>query len=72
MSEGDNLCQRTAAADRRHAEAIARDYSAGAATVDFQDLDAWLGKLKTGTTPDLSAEFESTAPTLREILALLR
>ncbi|NKY61075.1 hypothetical protein HGA15_34090, partial [Nocardia flavorosea] len=54
------------------AEQIARDYSVGAATVDFQNLDAWLGKLKTGTVPDLSAKFDSTAPALREILVPLR
>ncbi len=39
---------RAAAADREHAEQLAEDYAVGAATVDFQDLDAWLGRLKEG------------------------
>ncbi|NKY61029.1 hypothetical protein HGA15_33825, partial [Nocardia flavorosea] len=59
-ARGELARERAAAADRNHAEQIARDYSVGAATVDFQNLDAWLGKLKTGTVPDLSAKFDST------------
>ncbi|NKY61060.1 hypothetical protein HGA15_34005, partial [Nocardia flavorosea] len=59
-ARGEPARERADAADRNRAEQIARDYSVGAATVDFQNLDAWLGKLKTGTVPDLSAKFDST------------
>ncbi|MFF7940792.1 hypothetical protein ACFZC5_13855 [Nocardia gamkensis] len=64
--------ERALAIDREHAEHVAQDYAVGAATVDFQNLDAWLVKLEAGTTAELTAEFEATAPTLREILTPLR
>ncbi|QXU56536.1 hypothetical protein KI427_26750 (plasmid) [Rhodococcus ruber] len=63
---------RAAAADREHAEQLAEDYAVGAATVDFQDLDAWLGRLKEGTSDELAARFEATSPPLREILLPLQ
>ncbi|MGX1810624.1 hypothetical protein ACWIGI_33315 [Nocardia sp. NPDC055321] len=73
VSARDDLAaERTAAADRDRAEQLARDYAVGAATVDFQNLDAWLSSLKAGTASQLAAKFDATAPTLKEILVPLR
>lgn len=58
---------RQAAEDRR-AEQVAADYAVGASRVDHTDVDAWVGRLKAGTTAELAARFDATAPTLREIL----
>ncbi|MFI8974882.1 hypothetical protein ACIGO9_18490 [Nocardia asteroides] len=60
------------AADEAHAERIAGDYALGASTIDYRDVQAWLGKLKTGTSPQLSAKFDATAPQLEQILLPLQ
>lgn len=60
------------AADQRHAEQVATTYAVGAASIDFQHTDAWLAKLKAGTTPALAAKFDTTAPKLEQILTSLR
>ncbi|MGW4846813.1 hypothetical protein [Nocardia brasiliensis] len=62
----------TAAADIRHAEQVATDYAVGASTVDFADFNAWVARLKAGTTPQLANKFDTTAPKLREILTPLK
>ncbi|MBD0022349.1 MULTISPECIES: hypothetical protein [Gordonia] len=59
------------AADNRRAEQIALDYAVGAATTDYQKLDDWFARLKKGTTPELAAKFDATAPSLKQILAPL-
>ncbi|MEC3958391.1 hypothetical protein VMT65_35530 [Nocardia sp. CDC153] len=61
----------TAAADR-HAEQIASDYALGASTIDYHDVKGWLGRLQAGTTPQLSAKFDATAPQLEQILLPLQ
>ncbi|GAB0104535.1 hypothetical protein JMUB6875_35090 [Nocardia sp. JMUB6875] len=61
----------TAAADR-HAEQIATDYALGASTIDYHDVKGWLGRLQAGTTPQLSAKFDATAPQLERILLPLQ
>ncbi|MGW5437737.1 hypothetical protein [Nocardia asteroides] len=58
--------------DDAHAERIAGDYALGASTIDYRDVQAWLGKLKTGTSPQLSAKFDATAPQLEQILLPLQ
>ncbi|WP_228787060.1 hypothetical protein [Nocardia farcinica] len=63
---------RALAGDRDRAEQVALDYAVGAATVDHQNLDTWLAQLKNGTTGELSAKFDATAPALQEILGPLR
>ncbi|MBF6171775.1 hypothetical protein [Nocardia blacklockiae] len=60
------------AADDRHAEQVATDYSVGASTIDFQDVNAWVAKLKANTSPQLSTKFDATAPKLQEILVPLK
>ncbi|MBH0776778.1 hypothetical protein IT779_10825 [Nocardia sp. NEAU-351] len=60
------------AADDKHAEEIASSYALGASTIDYRDVNAWLGRLKTGTTPQLSAKFDATGPQLEQILLPLQ
>ncbi|MGY1898613.1 hypothetical protein [Nocardia gipuzkoensis] len=60
------------AADNRHVEQIASDYAVGASTIDYRDLKAWLGRLRSATTPQLSAKFDATAPQLEQILLPLQ
>ncbi|WP_280437507.1 hypothetical protein [Nocardia carnea] len=60
------------AADDRHAEQLATEYAVGAATVNFQDLDAWITALKKNTTPQLAGKFDDTAPKLERILVPLQ
>lgn len=60
------------AADDRRAEQLATEYAVGAATVNFQDLDAWIAALKKNTTPQLAGKFDETAPKLEQILVPLQ
>ncbi|WP_280298066.1 hypothetical protein [Nocardia neocaledoniensis] len=60
------------AADDRHAERIATDYGVGASTIDYRDVAAWFGRLRAGTSPQLAAKFDATAPQLEQILLPLQ
>ncbi|MGW5570948.1 hypothetical protein ACWEVD_07060 [Nocardia thailandica] len=71
-ARGDLDDQRQHAADEAHAERIAADYALGASTIDYRNVKAWLAELKTGTTPQLSAKFDTTAPQLEQILLPLQ
>ncbi|MEU8897899.1 hypothetical protein AB0C65_18700 [Nocardia sp. NPDC048505] len=71
-AKGDLDDQNARAADNRHAEQIATDYAVGAATVNYQDINAWIAKLKANTTPQLSNKFDATAPKLEQILVPLK
>ncbi|WP_280436182.1 hypothetical protein [Nocardia carnea] len=62
----------TVAADNRHAEKVAMTYALGASTIDFHDVGGWLTRLKAGTSPQLSAKFDATAPQLEQILLPLQ
>jgi Mce-associated membrane protein len=59
-------------ADAAHVEQIASDYGVGASTIDYRDVRAWFTRLKTGTTPQLAAKFDATAPQLEQILLPLQ
>ncbi|UGT38830.1 hypothetical protein LTV02_22210 [Nocardia yamanashiensis] len=59
-------------ADQRHAEQVATDYAVGASTINFQDYNAWVAKLKNNTSPQLANKFDATAPKLQEILLPLK
>jgi Mce-associated membrane protein len=59
-------------ADNAHAEQVATDYAVGASTINYQDFSAWAAKLKAGTTPELGAKFDATAPKLQQILTPLK
>lgn len=59
-------------ADARHVEKIAADYGVGASTIDYRDVKAWFGRLKSGTTGQLASKFDATAPQLEQILLPLQ
>lgn len=71
-ARGDLADRDQRAADDRHAEQLATEYAVGAATVNFQDLDAWITALKQNTTPQLAGKFDETAPKLEQILVPLQ
>src|SRR5690349_1648008 len=56
------------AAAQQHAEQVATDYAVGASNIDYQNVGAWIGKLKAGTSSQLAQKFDATAPKLQEIL----
>ncbi|MGI5217826.1 hypothetical protein [Nocardia sp. CA-290969] len=62
----------TVAAGNRHAESVAMTYALGASAIDFHDVKGWLTRLKAGTSPELSAKFDATAPQLEQILLPLQ
>ncbi|MET9485282.1 MULTISPECIES: hypothetical protein [unclassified Nocardia] len=72
QSHSDVSGRDRAAADTHRAEQAATDYAVGAATVNYQDFAAWIGKLKAGTTPQLATTFDATAPKLEQVLAPLK
>ncbi|MFD0361609.1 hypothetical protein ACFQZZ_09160 [Nocardia sp. GCM10030253] len=59
-------------ADDRKAEQVATEYSVGAATVNYQDINAWVAKLKANTAPQLANKFDATGPKLEQILVPLK
>lgn len=67
LSTADQQAQSNA-----RAEKVAGDYALGAATVNYQNVGEWTTKLKAGTTPELAAKFDATAPKLQEILTPLQ
>ncbi|MEV0250391.1 hypothetical protein AB0H76_27590 [Nocardia sp. NPDC050712] len=71
-AKGDLDDKNAQAADNVHAEQVATDYAIGAATVNYQDINAWVAKLKANTTPQLSNKFDATAPKLEQILVPLK
>lgn len=71
-ARGEISDNRSAAARDAHAEQVATDYAVGASTINFADLNSWLGRLKAGTTPQLANKFEATAPQLQQILGPLK
>ncbi|WP_406235968.1 hypothetical protein [Nocardia sp. NBC_01009] len=60
------------ATDDRKAEQVATEYSVGAATVNYQDINAWVAKLKANTAPQLANKFDATGPKLEQILVPLK
>lgn len=61
-----------AAAGDKHAEDIASKYAVGASTIDYHDVKSWIERLKAGTTTQLAAKFDATAPQLEQILLPLQ
>lgn len=69
----NDLSARDAVArDNGKAEQVASDYAVGASTIDYKDATAWLGKLQSGTSPQLADKFKTTAPQLQAILTPLQ
>ncbi|MGX1806101.1 hypothetical protein ACWIGI_10345 [Nocardia sp. NPDC055321] len=59
-------------ADERRAEQVATDYAVGASSINYQDVDPWLVKLKANTAPQLANKFDATAPKLQQLLVPLK
>lgn len=55
-----------------HAEQIALDYAVDAATMNFQDLNAWKVKLVKGTTQTLNEKLTKAATSMEQILVPLQ
>ncbi|WP_378737861.1 hypothetical protein [Nocardia brasiliensis] len=71
-ARGDLSDRDAAAAADQHAEQVATDYALGASTINFQDVNAWVAKLKANTTPQLATKFDATASKLQDILVPLK
>ncbi|MGW5513878.1 hypothetical protein [Nocardia africana] len=71
-ARGDLRDRDDRAATQQHAEQVATDYAVGASTIDYQNVGAWIGKLKAGTSSQLAQKFDATAPKLQEILVPLK
>jgi hypothetical protein len=56
------------AATTQRVEQIALDYAVNAATMNFQDLNAWKGKLVDGTTPSLNEKLSKAANSMQQLL----
>jgi Mce-associated membrane protein len=57
--------------NEQHAEQIALDYAVNAATMNFQDLNTWKGKLVNGTTPSLHDQLTKAATSMEQLLVPL-
>jgi Mce-associated membrane protein len=57
--------------NEHHAEQIALNYAVNAATMNFQDLNTWKGKLVNGTTPSLKDKLTKAATSMQQILVPL-
>ncbi|MFC9998607.1 hypothetical protein [Nocardia sp. NPDC127526] len=71
-ARGELADRDAAAAAQQHAEQAATEYAVGASTIDYTDLDAWIAKLKAGTSGQLTTKFDATAPKLEDILVPLQ
>ncbi|MFC9435528.1 hypothetical protein [Nocardia sp. NPDC057030] len=71
-ARGDLSDRDAAAAADRHAEQVATDYAVGASNINFQDVNGWVTKLKSNTTPQLAGKFDATASKLQDILVPLK
>ncbi|MFI5502869.1 hypothetical protein ACIA5E_27770 [Nocardia asteroides] len=59
-------------ADDAKAEQVALDYAVGSATLNYQDVNAWVAKLKANTSPELSNKFDATGTKLEQIIVPLK
>lgn len=55
-----------------HAENVALHYAVEAAAMNYEDLDAWKGKLVAGTSPELKEKLTNAAASMEQILVPLR
>lgn len=63
--------QQRKSGDDRRAEQIAMDYAVGAATMNYQDLNSWKGRLVKGTTDNLKDKLTKAATSMEQILVPL-
>ncbi|MFC9995176.1 hypothetical protein [Nocardia sp. NPDC127526] len=62
----------TAASEAAQAEQVATTYAVGASTVNYNDFNSWVARLKENTAPALASKFDTSAPKLQEILTPLQ
>jgi flagellar basal body-associated protein FliL len=55
----------------QRAEQISLDYAVNAATMNYQDLNTWKGKLVAGTTPTLTDKLTKAATSMQQLLVPL-
>ena len=55
-----------------HAEKIALDYAVNAATMNFNDLQAWHVKLVAGTSPELNKKLSDAGTSMEQVLVPLQ
>ncbi|MFB8279416.1 hypothetical protein [Nocardia colli] len=72
LARGELADDRAAAADDRHAEQVATDYAVGASTINYADINTWIGKLKANTAPALAGKFDAVGPKMGELLTPLK
>ncbi|MFI6997478.1 hypothetical protein [Nocardia sp. NPDC050175] len=60
------------AADEQQAERISTDYAVGAATLNYQDINGWVNRLKSNTTPQLANKYDAVGTKLEQILVPLK
>ncbi|WP_280234815.1 hypothetical protein [Nocardia cyriacigeorgica] len=71
-TRGDIADREARATAEARAEQVATEYAVGAATVDYQNINGWVGSLKAGTTDQLAGKMDSTAPLLERVLIPLK
>lgn len=59
-------------ADRAHAEKVALDYSNGAAQMDYQKPDEWIGRLTKGTSPEMTNRLRQAATSMQQLITPLQ
>lgn len=62
----------SANADSDHAAQIASDYAVKAALIDYRNFDPWFASLKTGVDEEMSKQFATSEPALRDLLGQLQ
>jgi hypothetical protein len=55
-----------------HAEKVALQYAGEAAAMNYQDLNAWKGRLVAGTSPELKDKLSEAATSMEQILVPLQ
>jgi hypothetical protein len=58
--------------DNAHAEQVALQYAGEAAAMNYQDLNAWKGRLVAGTSPELKDKLSKAATSMEQILVPLQ
>lgn len=64
--------QAVQSANDSHAEKIALDYAASAATMDYKNLQTWKVKLVQGTSPELDKKLTAAGTSMEQVLVPLQ
>ncbi|MFI9506056.1 hypothetical protein [Nocardia sp. NPDC052566] len=71
-ARGDIADRNARDAEYDKAEKVATEYAVGAATFNYQNVDAWLANLKRNASPQLSAKFDTMGPDIPKLLVPLK